>query len=74
MSLEKMMQWLLGSWMMVCKSGNLMVIWYIIPRFGLLFQEKSGNPAFTPSHFLGSILRTIVSYNASVVKNYNAKK
>jgi hypothetical protein len=21
-----------------------MVIWYIFPRFGLLYQEKSGNP------------------------------
>jgi hypothetical protein len=23
----------------------LMVIWYIFPRFGLWYQEKSGNPA-----------------------------
>jgi hypothetical protein len=23
----------------------VMVIWYIFPRFGLLYQEKSGNPA-----------------------------
>jgi hypothetical protein len=22
-----------------------MVIWYIFPRFGILYQEKSGNPA-----------------------------
>jgi hypothetical protein len=22
------------------------VIWYIFPRFGMLYQEKSGNPAF----------------------------
>jgi hypothetical protein len=21
------------------------VIWYIFPRFGILYQEKSGNPA-----------------------------
>jgi hypothetical protein len=21
-----------------------MVIWYIFPRFGILYQEKSGNP------------------------------
>jgi K+-transporting ATPase A subunit len=22
-----------------------MLIWYIFPRFGMLYQEKSGNPA-----------------------------
>jgi hypothetical protein len=22
----------------------LVVVWYIFPRFGLLYQEKSGNP------------------------------
>jgi hypothetical protein len=22
------------------------VIWYAFPRFGMLYQEKSGNPAF----------------------------
>jgi hypothetical protein len=24
--------------------GNLVVIWYIFPRFGILYQEKSGSP------------------------------
>jgi hypothetical protein len=24
------------------------VIWYIFPRFGILYQEKSGNPALGP--------------------------
>jgi hypothetical protein len=24
--------------------GNFVVIWYIFPRFGILDQEKSGNP------------------------------
>jgi hypothetical protein len=23
-----------------------LVIWYISPRFGILYQEKSGNPGF----------------------------
>jgi hypothetical protein len=27
--------------------GNLVAIWYIFPRFGILCQEKSGNPART---------------------------
>jgi hypothetical protein len=25
--------------------GNLGTIWYIFPRFGILFQEKAGSPA-----------------------------
>jgi Na+/H+-dicarboxylate symporter len=24
--------------------GNVVVSWYIFPRFGILCQEKSGNP------------------------------
>jgi hypothetical protein len=24
--------------------GNLVVFWYIFPRFGILYHEKSGNP------------------------------
>jgi hypothetical protein len=36
------------------------------PRFGILDQEKSGNPAQYISN------PTIMSYNASAVKNYNA--
>jgi hypothetical protein len=31
------------------------VIWYIFPRFGILYQEKSGNPDL---YFLISILQT----------------
>jgi hypothetical protein len=27
--------------------GIFMVIWYIFPRFGMLHQEKSGNPGTT---------------------------
>jgi hypothetical protein len=30
--------------------GNTVVIWYIFPHFGILCQEKSGNPA--PGPFL----------------------
>jgi hypothetical protein len=25
-------------------SEQFVVIWYIFPRFGILYQEKSGNP------------------------------
>jgi hypothetical protein len=37
--------------------GNFVVIWYIFPPFGILCQEKSGNPAcrqcsvFFPNRF-----------------------
>jgi hypothetical protein len=31
-------------WYILCPFGNLVVIWYIFPRFGILGQEKSGNP------------------------------
>jgi hypothetical protein len=31
-------------WYILRPLGNLVVIWYIFTRFGLLRQEKSGNP------------------------------
>jgi hypothetical protein len=30
--------------------GKVGVIWYIFPRFGTLYQEKSGNPASHQAH------------------------
>jgi hypothetical protein len=36
-------------------NGHLVyfvVIWYIFPRFGILYQEKSGNPDFKSSYFV----------------------
>jgi hypothetical protein len=34
--------------------AHFVVMWYIFPRFGMLYQEESGNPAFKrkkmPSH------------------------
>jgi hypothetical protein len=50
---------------LVCFTAALYIIWpfgRFIPVFGLLYQEKFGNPGANP---------TIVSYNASAVKNYN---
>jgi hypothetical protein len=33
----------------LCTFGHFVVIWYIIPRFGTLYQENSGNPGcFNP--------------------------
>jgi hypothetical protein len=31
-------------WYILRPFGNVVVIWYIFPRFGILCQEKSGNP------------------------------
>jgi hypothetical protein len=35
-------------WYILWPFGNVVVIWYIFPRFGILRQEKSGNPALYP--------------------------
>jgi hypothetical protein len=32
-------------WYILYPFVNVVVIWYILPRFGILCQEKSGNPA-----------------------------
>jgi hypothetical protein len=31
-------------WYILWPFGNLVVIWFIFPRFGILYQVKSGNP------------------------------
>jgi hypothetical protein len=33
-----------GIWYILWPFGNVVAIWYIFPRFGILCQEKSGNP------------------------------
>jgi hypothetical protein len=33
-------------WYVLWPIGNVVVIWYIFPRFGKLYQEKSGKPGF----------------------------
>jgi hypothetical protein len=41
-------------WYILWPFVNVAVIWYIFPRFGILCQEKSGNPAcdvFSNSNF-----------------------
>jgi hypothetical protein len=38
-------------WYVLWPFGNFVTIWYILPRLGILCQEKSGNPgleAFPP--------------------------
>jgi hypothetical protein len=40
----KMLVHLICIWNILLQFGNLVVSWYIFPPFGILYQEKSGNP------------------------------
>jgi hypothetical protein len=33
----------MAIWYILWPFGNVVVIWYMFPRFGILCQEKSGN-------------------------------
>jgi hypothetical protein len=39
-----------GHWNILRPFGNVVVIWYMFPHFGILCQEKSGNPGQTSGH------------------------
>jgi hypothetical protein len=39
------MEYILTIWYIIWPFGNLVVFWYIFPLFGILYPEKSGNPA-----------------------------
>jgi hypothetical protein len=41
-------------WYILWPSGNVLVIWYSFPRFGILYPEKSGNPGPDKSFFVFS--------------------
>jgi hypothetical protein len=40
----KLLVYFMVIWLIIWPFGNVVVIWYIFPRFGILCQEKSGNP------------------------------
>jgi hypothetical protein len=47
----KILVYFLATWsilrpleILYCPLVYFVVIWYIYPRFGILYQEKSGNP------------------------------
>jgi hypothetical protein len=42
----KMLVYFMVIWHILWPFCNVVVIWYIFPRFGILCQEKSGNPGF----------------------------
>jgi hypothetical protein len=39
------LEYITAIWTILCPFGNLEAICCIFPRFGILCQEKSGNPA-----------------------------
>jgi hypothetical protein len=47
-----------------------MAVWYIIPRFGMLYQVKSGNPALFRN--LACIELSLLTYMANKVKEFSA--
>jgi hypothetical protein len=38
------LEYITAIWYMLWPFGNLPTIWYIFPRFGILYQENAGNP------------------------------
>jgi hypothetical protein len=42
------LEYITAIWYMLWPFGNVVTIWYISPRFGILCQEKSGSPALQP--------------------------
>jgi hypothetical protein len=38
------LEYITAVWCILWPLGNLSIIWYIFPHFGILCQEKSGNP------------------------------
>jgi hypothetical protein len=54
----------LAIWHILCPFGNLVTIWYIFHRFGLLSQEKSGNSAFSK---VATYLHTCIKQHFSAI-------
>jgi hypothetical protein len=40
------LEYIMVIWNILWPFGNVVVIWYIFPHFGIVCQEKSGNPGF----------------------------
>jgi hypothetical protein len=51
-------------WNILLPLGNLVAIWYIFSRFGILCQEKSGNPEFREQDILSDILAAQRNHSA----------
>jgi hypothetical protein len=46
----------MAIWYILCPLGNIAANWYILPSFGILCHEKSGNPALGERHLLAFCL------------------
>jgi hypothetical protein len=53
-----------------------MALWYISPRFGMLYQEKSGNPGKYPDLYLciGQPRAPVVFFTEYVMYFYSSQK
>jgi hypothetical protein len=38
------LEYITAIWYILWSFGYFVVIWFILPRFGILWDEKSGNP------------------------------
>jgi hypothetical protein len=45
---------------------DYMVVWYIFPRFGMMYQEKSGNPDMSRKKDLSKIFLTFFKFTPYV--------
>jgi hypothetical protein len=50
---------------------NFVFVWYIFPVFGILYQEKSGNPE-RPLQLARKLLEWVGAHNMSLIKHENA--
>jgi hypothetical protein len=62
----KMLKYFMAIWNILMRFGNFycylvhfLPIWYIFPGFGIMYQEKSGNPA--PHRMCGLFARAILA-------------
>jgi hypothetical protein len=43
------LKYITAIWYILWPFDKLVIIWYISPRLGILYQEKSGNPVQEPA-------------------------
>jgi hypothetical protein len=58
-------KYITALWYILLPFGNVVVIWYISPRFGILQQEKSGNPGQTECCYFADCTRRAPGVDSS---------
>jgi hypothetical protein len=53
------LKYIRAIWYILWPLGNSVAIWFISPRFGILCQEKSGNPGTKALSYPGTKLRIL---------------